>query len=89
MLQLGRQRGALVIRHHHEKAAVRRFFDPVDGPDIGMIQRGGSARLPQDLGRGAIGGFPFGGKEFQRHRSGKLVIERLVDDTHASSPEFF
>jgi len=60
------------------------LFQPMDGGDIGMIQRRQHARFPLETGQSFRIVDERGGKNLNRHIAPKLRVVRLVHLTHAA-----
>ena len=81
------ERGALHELLHDEVARGLHFAGVVNRHDVGVIQRGGGARFPQE----AIDrvGLPErgGGQELDRHRAVQPIVPGAVHLSHAPPPE--
>ena len=72
---------------HHDEASPVLLVNVMNGANVGMIQRGSSARLAlKALERLLVAG-KFIGKEFQRDLPAEARVLSLIDDAHASAAE--
>ncbi len=74
---------------HSDKRPFFEFSNIVNGANVGVIERGCSARFAaESLDRLRIMG-DIVGKEFQRDVAAKPRVFSFVDYTHSSAPKFF
>jgi hypothetical protein len=74
---------------HDDESASFMFLNVVNGADVRMIERGGSACFAAETfeGLGILGDIV--GKKFQCDLAGQLGVIRLVDNSHAVTDQFF
>ena len=61
--------------------------DVVDGADVGVVERGGGARLAAEARqRGGVAGHLFG-QELERDLAAEPGVDGAVDDAHAAAAE--
>ena len=76
------RQGRPLDEFEHQRLGALRFFQPVDVPDVGMVQRG------EDLGFALEAGQAVGisgerlGQDFERHVAVELRVAGAVDLTH-------
>jgi hypothetical protein len=72
---------------HCDEGAAAFFSDLMNGADIGMIQRGSSARLPPEaLQSGAVIGEVVG-QEFESDEPAKERVLGLIDHAHTTAAD--
>ncbi len=82
------QRGAF-HEFHGDKRLTVLLADLVDGADVGMVQRGGRARLSAKTLQSLRVLRHVIGKKFQRDKTTKRVILGFIDNPHAAATQLF
>jgi hypothetical protein len=75
------QVGALHVTHRHPQLPIR-LSGPVDGDDVGVIERGRQLRLTQEALAEARVGSQLRRHQFERHAPLQPQVLREVDDPH-------
>ncbi len=85
-LEPGRQRLPLDVLHDDE-ASVTVGADLVDGADVGMIERGGGARLAQERLAGLVVVQSPRGEQLDRDRAIQVEVVGQIDLAHAADAQ--
>jgi len=71
----------------HQSAHAVAFFDPVDGGDVRMVQRGDHTRLALEAGQPARVGGERARQDLDRHIATEFRVVSAVDLAHAAPPD--
>src|SRR5579872_6551040 len=76
-------------KFHHDERLAFMLPDLMNGADVGMIERGGGARLaPESFERLWVSGYALRQK-LQRNKTAELDIFGFINHAHTAAAKFF